>query len=379
MHILDQIGGYEDVELIPSGTTWSKEGNAFYAFRQVSEGTEVSGSGVKLVTDSEGKAIGLNSTLIPEFSGVTPDGETYDVVAHEFTHGVTGKNVINTVGINDYGAIDESMSDIMGNLIESLLGKTKDKTWLIAENGIKPMRSMSDPHKYAQPEFVWDKYYVPKVREASGANDIGGVHTNASLLSLIAYRLNESGMDQMEQFNFWMNVSYMLTPRTDYEQMAELLPWALSLVGHDEYMDVLAAAIEESRIADRSLPDEVCDDLARFVMYLEDPVITERYDLFAVVQNLDTLEIFAYEPDSENNVLAVTVDPGRYVLQIEVTDRDTGDDIILQKTADGWMGVTDLLQEEIIPDMTEGDVLEIGGGGMLMLDPEDMILDYFFD
>lgn len=65
--------------------------------------------------------------------------------------------------------------------------KTDDKTWLLQENSDDIIRSMSDPNKYEQPAYVWDRYYVPKANEATENNDEGGVHTNSSLLNLIAW------------------------------------------------------------------------------------------------------------------------------------------------------------------------------------------------
>ncbi len=72
---------------------------------------------------------------------------------------------------NDYGAINEGFSDIFGNLVEGLLGKTDDKTWLLQENSDDIIRSMSDPNKYEQPAYVWDRYYVPEANEATENND----------------------------------------------------------------------------------------------------------------------------------------------------------------------------------------------------------------
>ncbi|MBQ9505400.1 MAG: M4 family metallopeptidase [Lachnospiraceae bacterium] len=67
-------------------------------------------------------------------------------MAHEFTHALTGAVMTTNLYMNDYGAINEAMSDIFGNLVESLMGKTEDTTWLIQENGNQPIRCMSDPH-----------------------------------------------------------------------------------------------------------------------------------------------------------------------------------------------------------------------------------------
>ena len=308
-----------------------------------------------------------------KFNRVTPDGEAYDIVAHEFTHAVTSKNLLFTVGVNEYGAIDESMSDIMGNLVEGILGKTEDKTWLIGENGIKPIRCMSSPNDFNQPAFIWDKGYVPMVKMPSGENDIGGVHKNSSLLNLIAYRLNESGMDPHDQVDYWMNVSRMLTPRTDFKQISLVLPFTLKLAGYEKYMDVLSDAIAETGIADRSLPDTVPENLARFRLDFSDPDFPDKYDLFMLEYNVDTKEVNADVPDAEFDVLATTVDPGRYYIQLEVTGNENR--TVLEWAKDGWIDSNGLIDTENPPeDIPKDSITVIEGGEVMRLDSEELLL-----
>ena len=309
-----------------------------------------------------------------KFNRVTPDGEAYDIVAHEFTHAVTSKNLLFTVGVCEYGAIDESMSDIMGNLVEGILGKTEDTTWLIGEKGEKPMRCMSSPHDFNQPAFIWDKDYMPMVKEPSGLNDVGGVHKNSSLLNLIAYRLNESGMNPYNQVNYWMNVSYMITPRTDFKQMSMLLPFALEIAGYEEYTDVLVDAIIETSIMDRTLPDTVPENLARFRLDFSNPDFLDKYNLFIIEINVDTKEVYADVPDAEFNVLASAVDPGRYYIQLEVTETETGDRTILEYSKDGWYVSDGLIDTEDLPeDFPEENITVIGNGEVIQLDTKELL------
>ena len=50
------------------------------------------------------------------------------------------------------------------------------------------------------------------------------MHINSSLLNVISYKLSEAGMDEDDQCYYWMNVALALTPRTDFAQLAEILP-----------------------------------------------------------------------------------------------------------------------------------------------------------
>lgn len=59
--------------------------------------------------------------------------------------------------LNEYGAINESMSDIMGNIIEMTIDDN------------------------------------PNIAKGTDNNDNGGVHTNSSLLNVVSYKLGEAG------------------------------------------------------------------------------------------------------------------------------------------------------------------------------------------
>ena len=300
------------------------------------------------------------------FNRNDPDGETYDIMAHEFTHAVTGKNLGgNSVYRNDYGAIDESMSDIMGNIIEAYLGKTEDKTWLISENGIKPERCMSDPHIYNQPAFVWDKFFVPAVESSKKYNDNGGVHTNSSLLNLIGYRLNEAGMSLEDQFYYWMNVSLMLTPRTDYEQIADVLPWSLRVSGFEQYMDVLNGAIDEVKIADTSLPDDVPDGLAQFRVQFPDHDVLDKYDVLVVITDAESNEIYSW-PQQGTDLIVANVDPGYYIFEIQLRDDETDETVTdFVSESGGWTRLDgevvtgDNLKQEYYTYIDAGQIMEL--------------------
>ena len=79
---------------------------------------------------------------------------------------------------NDLGAINEAMSDIMGNLVEYIVQDTEDENWILGENAETPIRSMSNPRLYAQPEYVWDVFYGAHTDNPVTINDRGGVHLN---------------------------------------------------------------------------------------------------------------------------------------------------------------------------------------------------------
>ena len=182
--------------------------------------------------------------------------QSLDVIAHEFTHCVTGAAMTYNSYINDYGAINEAISDIQGNLCEMMSGATEDTAWMLGETGLEPVRSMSDPHRFGQPEYVWDLYYDAPVQTPTMINDVGGVHSNSSLLNRIAWRLCEKGGMTLEEARaFWFAVDCAMVPGTDYPQMSELLPWVLKTQRMERYRGALEEAIAETRIGTREIPD----------------------------------------------------------------------------------------------------------------------------
>ncbi len=180
-------------------------------------------------------------------SDVNSYSEAMDVIAHEFTHGITTNSMCGMRYINETGAINEAYSDIMGNICEMLLGATWDTDqWLLAEMSGTVLRSMSNPGEYGQPTSVYDGYYYPPTDSPSQENDNGGVHQNSSLLSGVAYRLWLSGMSLEELRSLWVHSITLLTPLSGYEEVCGALLMSVDIKGYDpDYKTVIADAFSE--------------------------------------------------------------------------------------------------------------------------------------
>ena len=203
-------------------------------------------------------------------SAINSFSECLDVIAHEYTHCVTGSVMTYNAYMNDFGAINEAMSDIQGNLCEMLLGATEDETWLLGEKA-QTVRSMSAPHLYGQPEYSWDLYYQPNVKTPTDINDRGGVHTNSSLLNNLAYRLCvNGGMPLADARTFWFAVDCAMVPGTDYAQLRALLPWVLKITALDAYQDALAEAIQATRLGNDAMPEVLAENQALLTLNLPD-------------------------------------------------------------------------------------------------------------
>ena len=181
-----------------------------------------------------------------------------DVMAHEYTHTFTGTVMNDNLYENDLGAINEAMSDIMGNLVEYIYGDTDDKSWVLGENTGQMVRSMSRPSDMMQPEYVWDVFYGPHTENPVTANDRGGVHFNSSLLNKIASKLClKYGMSYEEAVKFWIMAAAGMTPKTDYVRIPALLDWALFESGNEKYYDALHDLISEVKIQETEVPEKL--------------------------------------------------------------------------------------------------------------------------
>ena len=219
-------------------------------------------------------------------------GRGQDVMAHEYTHTFTATVMNSNLYENDQGAINEAMSDIMGNLVELILGETDDTRWLLGENTGTTVRNMLDPGAYQQPAYVWDEFYGPVTEVPTESNDRGGVHVKSSLLNLIAARLcMESGMKHEDAIRFWVLAAGGLTPKTDYTQLPAVLKWAITQSGNEDLKEELNSLIDEVQLGKTQIPEKL--PLDRKIVHLALPdtgaFADENWTLMYVQLNTETI------------------------------------------------------------------------------------------
>ncbi len=118
-----------------------------------------------------------------------------DVVGHEMTHGVTQYAVENGVGLDyegESGALNESMSDVFGAMIELYPATVANSdTWKLGEDAYTPaisgdaLRYLDNPHLGGQPDHYTERY--------TGTSDNGGVHINSGIPNKVFYLLVQGG------------------------------------------------------------------------------------------------------------------------------------------------------------------------------------------
>jgi len=113
-----------------------------------------------------------------------------DVVAHEYTHGVTDHES-GLIYLNQSGAINEAFSDAWGEFVDLTNGRGNDSPsvrWLCGEDlPIGAIRSLSDPPLYGLPDRMGSPLWY------TGSGDNGGVHTNMGVGCKLVYLITEGG------------------------------------------------------------------------------------------------------------------------------------------------------------------------------------------
>ena len=301
-------------------------------------------------------------------------GDCVDVTAHEFTHCVTISTMMGSLYENEYGAINEALSDIQGNNIEISLDGVTDGSWLIGEKSGETHRSMSEPNLYQQPGFFWDRYYVPTAAIVSDLNDYGGVHINSSLLNIVSYRLEEAGMTLPEQFRYWLSVTRAMLPRTDFAQLAQLLPWCMENAGYSQYVDAVTQAVDEAGYAQTGVPARIPQGCGMVTFEYTVPFEYAYYSPMVLPMDIETKKAAITWPEMGTNRVVSVMPEGKYLILIELDDLESyyaGEEmesILLVATTDGWK----VVEKQISPEEQEAWAVDVRDGETVELETDTL-------
>ncbi len=127
---------------------------------------------------------------------------TIDICGHEMTHGVTERTA-NLTYARESGALNESMSDIFGAMVESYAdGSVTSDTWKIGEDAYTPgtagdaLRRMDNPNAVGDPDHYTNRLYQGSCTP-SNFNDQCGVHTNSSISNHAFYLVAAGGTNRV--------------------------------------------------------------------------------------------------------------------------------------------------------------------------------------
>jgi len=115
---------------------------------------------------------------------------TLDICGHEMTHGVTERTA-GLVYSGESGALNESMSDVLGSMVERYVDGESANTWKIGEDAYTPgtsgdaLRYLNEPSLAGDPDHYSERY--------TGTSDNGGVHTNSGIPNKAFYLVAKGG------------------------------------------------------------------------------------------------------------------------------------------------------------------------------------------
>ena len=119
-----------------------------------------------------------------------------DVVGHEMTHGVIDQ-YSELFYWGQSGAMNESIADIMGEVIDHRNGADDDSQWKLSEDlSIGAIRDMKDPTSFGDPDRMTSPLYTADLTrwDVYGAYpDAGGVHQNSGVGNKTAYLISQGG------------------------------------------------------------------------------------------------------------------------------------------------------------------------------------------
>jgi Zn-dependent metalloprotease len=126
-----------------------------------------------------------------------------DVCGHELTHGVT-QHTANLTYEKESGALNESMSDVMGVMVERFQ-RPATWNWQLGEQVYTPhvagdaMRYMDNPHINGMPDHYSLRLFPGACIPTSGetGNDQCGVHTNSSIANHAFYLVAAGGTNRV--------------------------------------------------------------------------------------------------------------------------------------------------------------------------------------
>ena len=176
--------------------------------------------------------------LFMGFGDGMPFSASLDIVAHEFTHGVTFQTA-NLIYRDQMGALNESLSDIFGEMVERHSTGTTD--WMMGSHLGAPaeMRNLADPASIVIPNSGGIAY-PSKMSEFLVVDvDNGGVHLNCLIVAHAFYLLAEGlpnavGADTAARIFHQAQTGGYLTSNSDFvAARLECLQVARDLYGAD--------------------------------------------------------------------------------------------------------------------------------------------------
>lgn len=202
-----------------------------------------------------------------------------DVTGHEIAHGVTQYEA-GLVYRGQAGALNESMSDVFGEMVEQWVNKTPSRKadWVIG-NGIwkdeingRGLRDMLHPGTaYDDPKIGKDKQPADMDHYVVTTKDNGGVHTNSGIpnRAFAEFANAVGGYSWDEPGHIWFKAREMAGSNPSFAQFAYATVEAAKELGYDNLVPKLekswaAVGVEPSKSAKDELTPAAEPKKSRF-------------------------------------------------------------------------------------------------------------------
>ena len=127
-----------------------------------------------------------------------------------------------------------------------------------------------------------------------------------------------------------------IVPGIDYPMMAKLLPWCMKLMGYDQWLPVLEAAIAETRLAETE-PGSIPDGCCAVRCGLTDSLQAQSEKIRLTVFDADWNEVCTTWPDERLKSILCILKAGNYQMMLEVYDENEENFPAWLLTEDGWV------------------------------------------
>lgn len=264
--------------------------------------------------------------------------ECLDVVGHEYTHGVTWSIQTSLLYQKESGAVNEALSDIMGNIAEMELGATEDTTWSVGENSGTAIRCMTDPHAYGQPAYIGDVFYMPEPAEPGPLNDQGGVHVHNSILSTAAPLLEKAGMNLEDQARIWLTAVCAATPETDFVDFYHMFSHAAEICGFEDQMETIDEIFQTCRIIGGGSKNshEMADGCGRLRFSADPSAGDYKFAQLAVFTVEEEPRRLCRGWPGKEPLFSLQLPEGEYSLVMTALNKETGEPAVFYYSEDGW-------------------------------------------
>lgn len=156
------------------------------------------------------------------------------IVGHELTHALIEK----TCGLeykNQSGALNEAICDIFGVSLEFFINNTFSSIgFKLGSECNFLLRNMEAPNSCNQPEFMYDRFYVPE----NSPNDNGGVHTNSGIINHIYFKIQEI-IGHENAFKLFALILTKLSKNSNFQHFKHIMLLNNSLMAKDKLNEIL--------------------------------------------------------------------------------------------------------------------------------------------